>query len=561
MNDRMRKPLTPGLSPRSTGARGAKPVLVIALLIGGVTGCGEMGNFEPRFRLNSQAMNPDMFRVTGDEEGEPEKKEKEENAAGRQAIADALQAMFGTPDLPFVFRESGLDLKKIRMASGPVGGRPAKEQQAFLTKLKQAQTKAQAGQPELDAEVKKREADIQASLTKFAADKGLADVKSPADLKEHEAKFREDFKAQFEAKAAADAKLAETTGELADLDLQIKSFGVAQKGLYRQHCAHCHGTTGDGYGPTASFLTPFPRDYRRGIYKFKSTSGDKRPTDADLRRTIVEGINDTAMPSFALLPPDEIDALVEYVKYLSFRGETESFLKDRVYGDRKPLKPSRTELVKYGLQPVVDAWKIAADTASVVVPVEGYKPPADRTAWLKAGADLFAGDKAKCFSCHGVTGLGDGRKVSEPLYDVWNKDKAKTISDLAGAKARLADPNLKDEDEDRIKAEVERLTAIRDSYDLRLQAQHPRNLRLGKYRFGRRPLDIYRKVFSGINGTEMPGGGGKEGQKATLTETEIWQLVDYVLSLPYDDPTHAPAVKSEHHVTHGETKNEHPAGG
>jgi hypothetical protein len=46
----------------------------------------------------------------------------------------------------------------------------------------------------------------------------------------------------------------------------------------------------------------------------------------------------------------------------------------------------------------------------------------------------------------------------------------------------------------------------------------------------------------------MPGGGGKEGQKATLTETEIWQLVDYVLSLPYDDPTHAPAAKAEHHA-------------
>jgi mono/diheme cytochrome c family protein len=531
------------------------------MLITALAGCGEIGNFEPRFRLNSQALNPDMFRVTGDEEGEAERKEKEDNIAGRQAIADALQAMFGTPDWPFVFRESGLDLKKIRMASGPAGGLPAAEQQAFLTKLHAARKAAEARQPDLDAEVKKREADIQASLTKFAADKGLADVKTPADLKEQEAAFREQFKSLFDAKAAADAKLAETAGELADLNLQISAFGVAQKGLYRQHCAHCHGTTGDGYGPTASFLTPYPRDYRKGVYKFKSTSGDKRPTDDDLRRTIHEGINDTAMPSFALLPPDEIDALVEYVKYLTIRGETEAFLKQRVYEDRKPLKPSRTELVKYGLQPVVEAWNPQSLASAVVVPVEGYQPPADRAAWLKAGADLFAGDKAKCFSCHGVTGLGDGRKVSEPLYDIWNKDKAKTIVDLAAAKDRLANAEMSAEDRNRTEAEVERLTALRDSYDLRLQAQHPRNLRLGKYRFGRRPLDIYRKVFAGINGTEMPGGGGKEGTKATLTETEIWQLVDYVLSLPYDHPTLAPAAKTEHHATHGDTKNEHPAGG
>ena len=32
------------------------------------------------------------------------------------------------------------------------------------------------------------------------------------------------------------------------------------------------------------------------------------------------------MPSFALLPPDEIEALVEYVKYLSIRGQMETAL-------------------------------------------------------------------------------------------------------------------------------------------------------------------------------------------------------------------------------------------
>ena len=32
------------------------------------------------------------------------------------------------------------------------------------------------------------------------------------------------------------------------------------RGLYRQHCAHCHGVSGDGMGPTAEFLKPYPRD-------------------------------------------------------------------------------------------------------------------------------------------------------------------------------------------------------------------------------------------------------------------------------------------------------------
>src|SRR5262249_331015 len=136
------------------------------------------------------------------------------------------------------------------------------------------------------------------------------------------------------------------------------------------------------------------------------------------------------------LAPDEVDALIEYVKYLAIRGEAESAMKDRLFGDRKMMKPSRSELTKVAVQPAVDAWKEAEST--LVGPQAGYKPDADRKAWLKAGADLFAGDKAKCFSCHGNTGLGDGRKKSEPLFDIWNKDKGKALTDIDKAKASLA---------------------------------------------------------------------------------------------------------------------------
>ena len=52
----------------------------------------------------------------------------------------------------------------------------------------------------------------------------------------------------------------------------VRSDIVGRKnGLYREHCVHCHGITGDGMGPTAAFLNPYPRDYRPGKFKFKST--------------------------------------------------------------------------------------------------------------------------------------------------------------------------------------------------------------------------------------------------------------------------------------------------
>src|SRR5262249_25106475 len=34
-------------------------------------------------------------------------------------------------------------------------------------------------------------------------------------------------------------------------------------GVYRRNCLHCHGVSGAGDGPTAPFLYPTPRDYRK----------------------------------------------------------------------------------------------------------------------------------------------------------------------------------------------------------------------------------------------------------------------------------------------------------
>ncbi|MCP3691645.1 MAG: cytochrome c, partial [Planctomycetaceae bacterium] len=103
-------------------------------------------------------------------------------------------------------------------------------------------------------------------------------------------------------------------------------------GLYRRHCAHCHGITGDGMGPTAEFLNPYPRDYRMGKFKFKSTTTNARPTDDDLHRLLKHGVPGTAMPSFRVLPQNQQDSLVQYVIYLSMRGELERLLIGELLG-------------------------------------------------------------------------------------------------------------------------------------------------------------------------------------------------------------------------------------
>ena len=97
--------------------------------------------------------------------------------------------------------------------------------------------------------------------------------------------------------------------------------------LYRLHCLHCHGVTGDGRGPTGRWVNPHPRDYRQGLFKFMSvdqTAGPQQPRRDDLYRVLQQGVEGTAMPSFGVqLPAADLDDLVSYVIHLSMRGKVE----------------------------------------------------------------------------------------------------------------------------------------------------------------------------------------------------------------------------------------------
>ena len=75
-------------------------------------------------------------------------------------------------------------------------------------------------------------------------------------------------------------------------------------------------------------MIPKPRDYRPGIFKFTSTTYGAKPLREDLIRTVKRGIRGTSMPAFALLPPGDLDAVVDYVLTLTHRGELEAQLAD-----------------------------------------------------------------------------------------------------------------------------------------------------------------------------------------------------------------------------------------
>jgi mono/diheme cytochrome c family protein len=292
------------------------------------------------------------------------------------------------------------------------------------------------------------------------------------------------------------------------------------RGLYRQHCVHCHGITGDGAGPTAAFLNPYPRDYRKGTYKAKSTPAGAPPTHDDLRRILVNGIPGTAMPSFKLLPDNEIDALVDYVKYLSIRGQTERMLIvnaiDNYSGPEDSLDMSPDYLIGEVLTDIVASWR----DAGVQMPEIAARPELseeERQVSIEKGRELFYGATANCFSCHGQAQLGDGQKGN---HDAWTKD----FYDF--------DASQNPEERAQMAEDYANLTG------LEVRTILPRNLRSGTFRFGRRPVDLYLRILHGIDGTPMPAAALlAEGDPVTakkLSSEDIWHLVDYVQSLPYE---------------------------
>jgi mono/diheme cytochrome c family protein len=237
--------------------------------------------------------------------------------------------------------------------------------------------------------------------------------------------------------------------------------------VYLRYCIQCHGFTGDGNGEAARYLNPKPRDYRRGVFKFTSTTYGSKPLREDLIRTVGRGIRGTSMPSFQLLAPRDLEAVVDYVLVLTHRGELEAELVEEAEISES-IEPAR---VSEMIASVVNRWELAE--TKLVYPMSPM--PQFTPAVLEQGKRAFL--TLSCHQCHGEDGRG--QMATNVGADVW------------GNSTKAAD------------------------------------LTSGMLRGGTEPLDIYRHIDAGINGTPMPS-------HHALLETEperVWQLTAYVLQI------------------------------
>jgi mono/diheme cytochrome c family protein len=86
---------------------------------------------------------------------------------------------------------------------------------------------------------------------------------------------------------------------------------------YSLYCAGCHGENGDGEGPAARFLSPKPRDFRKGRVKFAAVPANTLPRDEDLVNTMNHGLHGTSMPAWNLVSGEDKLAIVAYIKTFS----------------------------------------------------------------------------------------------------------------------------------------------------------------------------------------------------------------------------------------------------
>jgi mono/diheme cytochrome c family protein len=280
--------------------------------------------------------------------------------------------------------------------------------------------------------------------------------------------------------------------DLAALHVDEKTLGLGSI-LYRRNCLHCHGLAGDGRGPTGPWVSPPPRDYRRGAFKFMSTRQDlsgRKPRRDDLLRVIRNGINGTSMPSFKHMSAaaeagavegreaevtGPLNRLASYVIHLSVRGEVEADTLSTLIEGGELTGGSEESHVKYLTVLILGRWARSNRPDQVNTPAQYPYKDGELSASIVRGYKLFTNPEgaASCINCH----KDFGRQVNF-RFDDW-------------------------------------ATTVR-----------PANLTVPTYRGGRRPIDIYWRITGGIEPSGMPAA-------TSLKPNEYWDLINFVQALPY----------------------------
>ena len=242
---------------------------------------------------------------------------------------------------------------------------------------------------------------------------------------------------------------------------------VRGQALWENQCLQCHAIDGSAETATAKLLIPRPRDFRKGITKYKTNQRGHLSTRSDLLRVIRQGVPTTSMGSFKDLPAKDLQALAAWTEHLLLTA-----LKERVDASYQ----------QSGIEPMPSPeffWNNSQNNEVI--------PDTERVSYsnesVQRGASLFRGNRVSCSACHGINGSGKGAASFQ-------------------------------------KSTGEYL--LKDSWGEELR---PHDLTEGIFRGGSAPEDLWRRIHEGIPGTPMPV------YHTQLSSDEIWDLVNFIFSL------------------------------
>ena len=107
----------------------------------------------------------------------------------------------------------------------------------------------------------------------------------------------------------------------------------------------------------------------------------------------------------------EIEQVIDYMTFLSMRGETERYLIDEAMNsdDKDAESALDADTVKDIVSKVTSSWK-DAETQVVNPPVKRVEPTRES---IQRGRELYlglnkTGTRVECNTCHGLSGKGNG---------------------------------------------------------------------------------------------------------------------------------------------------------
>jgi mono/diheme cytochrome c family protein len=230
----------------------------------------------------------------------------------------------------------------------------------------------------------------------------------------------------------------------------------------------------------------------------------------------------------------EIEQVLDYLIFLSLRGETELALIDEAAASGELGKEAVTDVSNQ----VFNKWR-QAESQVLNPPVP--KPPSTRESVLR-GKELFlalnkTGNRVDCTSCHGPQAEGNGptfvnADLTQEMFNdiVFGGDpsgQGQRVDEIARRVETETTARTKDPEAGKAAAFRFR-EAWKKTLDEWGMPLRPANLNRGVYKGGRRPIDLYWRIAKGINGAQMPA------HSPTLEPEKIWDLVNFVLELPLD---------------------------